>query len=832
MTPERWARIKAIFADATAREPAQRAAWLAEACGDDAALRAEVDKLLAAHERTGAVFDKPAAAYVTGEALTAGTHQWLGQRLGPWEISAILGRGGMGEVYRARRVDAEYDKEAAIKLVPAGYQAEFVLKRLRTERQILATLEHPNIARLIDGGASEQGVPYLVMELVDGVPIDEYCRGKPLETMLRLFRDVCAAVTYAHQRLVVHRDLKPSNILVTADGAVKLLDFGIAKLLQPSNAETGAPEATRFQTFTPGFASPEQVLGQPITTASDVYSLGVLLYLLLAGRGPYRRIDSTQDAIREVCETEPAAPSSVAPRVARDLDAICLRALRKEPDRRYRSVEEFSEDIRRYLSGLPVIARGDQFSYRAGKFLRRHRIEVAAAVLLVISLAGGLAFTLREARVAEAQRARAERHFASVRELADVFMFDIHDAIKDLPGSTDARQLLVKNSLRYLNTLAAEAGDDVEMRKELAAAYEKVADIQGQAYGNANTGQQREALTSYAQAIALLEPVVASHPGDTVVRTSLARNYLRQSRLLLLVGDSKDAVAASGRAVAAFEALASEHPDKDAQLRVAEAYSAHAYTMDMGAGQDDVGIAFAKKSAGILEELTRQHPDDQAIAYKLATAYGTLAVTVLGEKPDRATLEESLSFHRKALAVDEKLVTATSGGNARYSRALLQDRYNIAFVLYELGDYQGAVESGRAGEPILAKMLADANNTQARVEGANLAWPLGRSLLALGQIDEAAAIFERHVKVLDDLARDSDTLKVQYLLGCMSFGLGDAYARRKEWRSAQEWYGKAVPHFERVTQEVKLDHMDQRPVDEAIAGLARAKAELNRVAAG
>jgi non-specific serine/threonine protein kinase/serine/threonine-protein kinase len=514
------------------------------------------------------------------------------------------------------------------------------------------------------------------------------------------------------------------------------------------------------------------------------------------------------------------------PRIARDLDAICLRALRKEPGRRYRSVEEFSEDIRRFLAAMPVIARGDQFSYRAGKFLRRHRIEVAAAVLLVISLAGGLAFTLREARLAEAQRARAERHFASVRELADVFMFDIHDAIKDLPGSTDARQLLVKNSLRYLNTLAAEAGDDVEMRKELAAAYEKVADIQGQAYGNANTGQQREALTSYAQAIALLEPVVAAHPGDTVVRTSLARNYLRQSRLLLLVGDSKDAVAASGRAVAGFEALASEHPDKDTRLRVAEAYSAHAYTMDMGAGQDDVGIAFAKKSAGILEELTRQHPDDQAIAYKLATAYGTLAVTVLGEKPDRATLEQSLSFHRKALAVDEKLVAATSGGNARYSRALLQDRYNIAFVLYELGDYKGAVENGRAGEPILAKMLADANNAQARVEGANLAWPLGRSLLALGQVDEAAAIFEKNVKVLEDLVRDSDTLKVRYLLGCMSFGLAEVHARNKEWRRAQDWYGKAVPHFERVTAGVKLDHMDQRPVDEAIAGLARAKAEL------
>ena len=243
MNPESWQRLKALFADAMAVEASRRDAWLDEHCVGDADLRAELASLLAAHDRESAVVDQPATAYITGGAFAAGTLQWIGQRLGPYEIVALLGHGGMGEVYRARRVDAEYDKEVAIKLVPAGYQAEFVLQRLRTERQILATLEHPNIARLIDGGASAQGIPYLVMELVEGIPIDQYCAGLPLEKRLDLFREACGAVSYAHQRLVVHRDLKPSNILVTADGHVKLLDFGIAKLLRPSASDLTQPPA-------------------------------------------------------------------------------------------------------------------------------------------------------------------------------------------------------------------------------------------------------------------------------------------------------------------------------------------------------------------------------------------------------------------------------------------------------------------------------------------------------------------------------------------------------------------------------------------------------------
>ncbi len=854
MTPDRWQLVKDTFTAASALPDVERSAYLDEACRDDAELRAEVDSLLAAHDEEVAIVDRPAAALIVGDIGPAETDSWLGRRIGPYRIESLIGHGGMGDVYLARRVDAEYEKEVAIKLLPGGFHASFVLQRFRAERQILATLEHPNIARLLDGGATDDGSPYLVMELVNGEPLDRYAErlGLSNRDRLKLFCDVCSAVSYAHQRLVVHRDLKPGNILVTPAGSVKLLDFGIAKLLQPATPEAAAaPSPTLMQVLTPGYASPEQVLGKPITMASDVYSLGVVLYVLLTGQSPYRSsLDTAEDAIRAICDTEPVRPSSAtasmsgkrSERLSRDLDAIILKALRKEPERRYAIVEQLAEDIRRHLGGLPVAARGDQLSYRAGKFLRRHKLEMTAAGLLAVTLVAATAFSLHEARIAAQERERAERHFASVRGLANAFMFRVHDAIKDLPGSTEARTLLVSTALEYLNTLAGEAGDDHALRQELAAAYEKVADIQGQAYGAANKGEPRAALESYTKAVSLLEPIVAADAQNIGARSALARNHLRRSRLLLLLGESKEAASASRQAVTMYEALMETQPDAAMRGGLADAYSANAYTMDM-TGEHEVGIASAKKAVAILEDLTGQRPDDLDLGYKLGTAYSHLAIAVLGDQASPATLEESLGFHRKSLAVSERLVAATDGGNTKYARALLLDRFNVAFVLCETGDYRGAVDAARAAEPLAARLAADASNVQARVDGANLAWPLGRALLELGKVDEAAAVFEKNAAVLEDIARDSDTLKVQYLLGTMNFGLGQIHARRalnaapdsaaqlREWRLAERLYQKAIPHFKRVTASVTLDHMDRRPVDEANAGLTRATAEIGRLSA-
>ena len=400
----------------------------------------------------------------------------------------------MGAVYLARRADRQYEKQVAIKLIKRGMDTEAMLRRFRNERQILAGFDHPNIARLLDGDTTEDGLPYFVMEYVEGVPIDEYCDREALDVTarLQLFRQVCAAVSYAHRRAVIHRDLKPSNILVGADGVPKLLDFGIARLLQAGDASESPATMLEQRVMTPEYASPEQLRGEPVTTASDVYSLGVVLYRLLTGQLPYRlKAQSAEDMARTVGQTEPQRPSAVADatsgrRLRGDLDNIVLMALRKEPERRYPSVEQFSDDIRRHLEARPVLARRDTLAYRAGKFVRRNTAASVAAVLVVLSLVGGIVMTTWQAQRARAQeaiaiaeKARAERRFNEVRQLARSVMFDYHDAIEDLSGATAIRERLVKDGLAYLDSLAREAGDDPELQRELAAAYDRVGDVRG-----------------------------------------------------------------------------------------------------------------------------------------------------------------------------------------------------------------------------------------------------------------------------------------------------------------------------------------------------------------
>jgi len=426
MIGEEWDEIKAKLHAAMELGPAERDAYLKEVAAASPELYQELQSLLASYERAGPDFLNSSAAKVVLLKDNASAIATIGKRIGPYQIIEQIGTGGMGEVYRAFRADDQYQKQVAIKLVRAGQDSGFVLSRFKNERQILASLDHPNIARLFDGGTTEEGVPYFVMELIDGEPIDEYCnhRKLPVSERLRLFLQVCSAVQYAHQRLIIHRDIKPGNILVTSEGVAKLLDFGIAKILD-AEAVGGRVEATLtvFRVMTPGYASPEQIKGEPITTTSDVYSLGVVLYELLTGRHPYRRADSTpQEVARAACETEPDKPSkavwrtkagsdadaaqSGASRTERasdsaeklsrnlrgDLDNIILMAMRKEPQRRYASVQEFGEDIRRHLETLPVIARKDTARYRAAKFIRRNKVSVlTTAVFACLALVAGLA---------------------------------------------------------------------------------------------------------------------------------------------------------------------------------------------------------------------------------------------------------------------------------------------------------------------------------------------------------------------------------------------------------------------------------------------------------
>jgi eukaryotic-like serine/threonine-protein kinase len=434
MEPERWQKIKELFGAALERKPAERSSFVAQSCASDPALLAELQSLLAAHEETSATVSQAAA-----ERLGAPEGSSLGRRIGPYQVLHRIALGGMAAVYLATRADDQYRKRVAIKLIPPGLDTEELLRRFRNERQTLAALDHPNIVKLLDGGSTDDGLPYLVMDYVEGTPINQYCDAHRLSITerLELFCKVCSAVGYAHERLVIHRDLKPGNILVTSDGTPKLLDFGIAKLLDPASSATLVITRTGQRLMTPEYASPEQVRGEPLTNATDVYSLGVVLYELLTGHRPYRLKSYTPLEIeRAICETEPLKPSTMVTQVEQewdedgtkttitpeavsltregdaqklrsrlhgDLDAIVLTALRKEPRRRYSSVYELSEDVRRHLKDLPITARPSTLSYRVGKFLRRHQeLTVATLIFALVLLAlGTFSFLHRSPKLTE-----------------------------------------------------------------------------------------------------------------------------------------------------------------------------------------------------------------------------------------------------------------------------------------------------------------------------------------------------------------------------------------------------------------------------------------------
>jgi serine/threonine protein kinase/tetratricopeptide (TPR) repeat protein len=408
MTRDEWQRIKAIASGALAEPESQRAAYVSSHCGGDGALRGEVESLVDSATKAAQLFESPtvvmAGAAAALEALTGFDTSRIGEHIGPYRIVRALGAGGMGAAYLAERADQAFEKRVAIKLIKRGMDTDAVLRRFRQERQILATLEHPHIARLIDGGTTDEGLPYFVMEYVDGTPIDVYCDERKLSIRDRvaLFRRVCEGVQYAHDGRVIHRDLKPSNILVTSDGTPKLLDFGISRALAPDSAAEQTEPTVIARAMTPPYASPEHVRGEPMTPATDVYSLGVLLYELVTGRRPYRLDGRTlQEIDGIICRQEPAKPSDAIDvsgthgrerrrELTGDLDNILMMALRKEPDRRYQTVSGLADDLGRHLQGLPVQARGDDVVYRMSRFLARNRVRViefglVAAILIVIA---------------------------------------------------------------------------------------------------------------------------------------------------------------------------------------------------------------------------------------------------------------------------------------------------------------------------------------------------------------------------------------------------------------------------------------------------------------
>jgi serine/threonine protein kinase len=481
-------------------------------------LRTEVESLLR--------FDMPHVESLTG-CVASTAAQFLdsdaglgeGSRCGPYELVRLLGRGGMGAVFLAQRTDGEVEQRVAIKFVRTDAEEPAFRDRFLRERQILASLSHPGIARLLDAGHTTRGQPYLVMEYIDGTPIDVYSQDFDLRAKLRLFLLVCEAVSYAHRNLVIHRDLKPSNILVEAGGQPKLLDFGIARILDEQTDRS----LTKERLLTPDYASPEQVRGAARTTATDVYSLAAVLYRLLTGRSPHTPADDGTESIEVlICLTEPTAARRWNRALPRDLDFVLAKALRKEPEERYAAVDALAADVRAVLESRPVEARSGSAWYHARKFLRRHWVPVAAAALVVSSLSAGL-------YVANRERAIAQRRFLEVRQLSNK-LFDIDALARELPGSTKMRQLIVDTSLKYLGQLAADVQVDPALALEVGNAYMRVARVQGVPIGP-NLGQLDHAEQNLEIADGLVHSVIQAQPQNRIALLRAAQ--IAHDRMIL-----------------------------------------------------------------------------------------------------------------------------------------------------------------------------------------------------------------------------------------------------------------------------------------------------------
>ena len=838
--------VKALFSAALELRPDDRTAFLMLAAGDNTRLFTEVQSLLDSHEKPGGFPDRVSPDFRSEAfAASSATRSRIGERIGAYRIVGVLGTGGMGDVFNAVRDDDQYRAEVAIKLMRADVRSSLTEQRFRTERQILAGLDHRNIARLLDGGTTVAGMPYVVMELVTGDPIDGYCDARSLAVRERvqLFLQVCAAVSFAHQHLVVHRDLKPSNILVTTDGSVKLLDFGIAKLLEPESATATATEKTRTQlrAMTLEYASPEQVSGAQVTTVSDVYSLGVVLYRLLTGKSPYR--EGATDAARMaeiLSDSMPTRPSQVERKVDADLDNILLMALRKEPALRYSSVEQFANDLRSYLAGMPVKARGNSWRYRAGKFVRRRKVELAATVLVVCALFGALVFSMREARIAERERVVAQQHFDSVRKLANTMLLQLHDEMAKNEGSLKTRELMVKTSLEYLDALYKESGSDPLLQEELATAYIRVAAILGNDATASNTGDYQGALRSYERAIALLTPLMAADPANHRAGLALAGAYTEQASLLMVARGPKFAREAADRGAALTETFApSIAGEAERMHRLRATYTVQAQILGfMGLSLE--AIASLDKLIAVVETYWHAHPEDERAFVALSRAYNIAALTddprlSLSENYDR-----SLALLEKSLWADEMLLTFKPN-EREYQLRQAAGRFNIGNYRLALGQYAEALELYQLGTATALDAARDSDDAHAQYTLALFETKLAQTLFKLGKVEEARVLFLKCAKVLEALLARDGSLRTEYALGHNAVRLGELYAHLAEnsrgvrdaqldlWKKARGYLQQGVTSLKKVTASATLQAIDMIVVNDGVASLARVEATLARL---
>jgi len=835
MNTELWQQIREVFHAAVELPPAERTSYLNRACSD-VDMRKEVESLLLSHYEAGDLLEVPALKLSSESPKNEDEDPWIGDSIGPYQVIAKIGQGGMGTVYRALRVDEHYVKQVAIKLVRTGLGQGHYLRRFKNERQIMASLDHPNIARLLDGGTAK-GSPYLVMEYIEGLRIDEYCDSKTLSTRdrLQLFVEVCSAVQYAHQHLVVHRDLKPGNILITSDGVPKLLDFGIAKLLEPELfLQTAELTMSQMKPMTPEFASPEQILGAPVTTSSDVYSLGVLLYRLLTGHSPYRMEGRPlHELARAISETEPMRPSLVIDHVTEetgvdgesikltpesvsgtrdgqpdtlrhrlegDLDNILLKALRKEPARRYASVEQFADDLRRHLDGLPVMARKDTIRYRSVKFINRHKVGVAATVIVAFSLVGGIVATAWQAHIARGERAKAVQRFNDVRQLSNSLIFDMDTAIADLPGSTPARKILVSNAVRYLDVLSKETKGDSTLQRELATAYRKLADVQGNQF-RGNLGDTPGAIASLGKMLALRQELAAANPDNRNDQFELANSYRMLSQMQVLIGDLDGGMQYAMKSLAIISPMARAEPEnievldklQDVYELIGDMQGGNGLSANLG---DTAGaLENHRKAMEIAQKAVKLKPDDPAVRRSVAV-YDIKIADDLAKQGDR---NGALKSYREAMDIYQAISVGSL--STVYTREINLVYTRIGDTQLMEGDSRGALKSYRAAMDLAENLAsADPQNALAREDLATGYAMLGKASGDSGKVKDGRAYLQKGISIIEkEVARDPQHSDKRRILGLLYVWHGQLLAHMGSLAKALVEYKKTIALFEPIT---------------------------------
>lgn len=798
MDPQRWQQIKFILDGALAKSAESRSAFVASACGGDAALLADVEALLATDTVSSDALDGDAFS-IFSEIDRQDT--FIGRTIGSFTIREKIADGGMGSVYFAERTDGEFSQKAAVKLIRAGIHSDAIRRRFLNERQILASLNHPNIAKIIDGGTTDEGFPYLVMEYVEGSSLTEYVRKNNLgvNERLDLFREICEAVAFAHRNLVIHRDLKPANILVSDERKLKLLDFGIAKML---DSEMDGNTMTHQLAFTPDYASPEQLRGETLTTATDIYSLGVVLFELMTGSRPFGfHGKNFGEIIKAATTIEPPKPSSVTgvnvdkgsdqgsqPELRRllkgDLDNIILKALSKDTRRRYLTVEQLSDDLQRYLKGQPVAARRDTLTYRFKKFTQRNPVLLASLAAGFLILIAGIVATLYQARQANLERERAERRFNYVRELANSFIFEVNERIDESP--IRARELLVNRSVEYLDKLAAEASNDESLQLELAAAYERIAGVQAEHYGS-GTGDTSGALRNHQKALEIrrdlanrspenvtyalavsasrqdiaditgtqgdvrtglalyredlngLSQLAERNPASVEVQRTLARSHAKVGQGILRTGSFNESLGHYQQAIAITRNLLQQNPeDPEARSRLS-VYLQYAAFVLLEVGRQEEGRIFAAEADSMIQSDLARIPDNLDKLRNAITSETLVGIAHrrTGDHLGSITrLERSLSR--------QQYVSSLDPSNQGDQNSLADGHLELGMAMHDAGNLSAAREHLDHAIAIYTKVAeADHSNISVKGQLAYTGHNLGQTLLKAGDKTKAIVTFRR-----------------------------------------------------------------------------------------